>query len=334
MWLKSKGDEFFRGGDFLSSVSAYDAAIGIDDTSPALYSNRSACYMKLMMLTECRVDCTAGIKLIDDELIKSSMSETAKMTNCESVTLRKMLSKLLMRRGLVNCQAGAFIEALSDLTRSYNLLFGFRSKEASSACAGAHNNNNNHNNSHDVDFSLPGVTKDSLLMDLEKVDKLLKAEALKKEGDTLFAEEKLSESHGKYTDALHLVPVHVGCLSNRSACSLTSKNIQSCIDDCSDALSILRDNDSSSRYTCGDSQFDMLNSILPRVGSEKRTSWVVKTLLRRGAAQAQLNRLSEAIEDYSTASSLEPANALLKADLDKMIMYQESRAKAVAPLEA
>lgn len=339
MWLKSKGDEFFRGGDFLSSVSAYDAAISIDNTSPALYSNRSACYIKLMMLTECRMDCTAGIKLIDDELAEvagrqSSMSEMAKMTNCESVSLRKMLSKLLMRRGLVNCQAGAFIEALSDFTRSYNLLFGFRGKEASSVCVGAHNHKNNHNNSHDVEFSLPGVTKNSLLMDLEKVGKLLKAEALKKEGDTLFAEEKLSESHGKYTDALHLVPVHVGCLSNRSACSLTSKNIQSCIDDCSDALSILRDNDSSLRYTCGDSQFDMLNSILPRVGSEKRTSWVVKTLLRRGAARAQLNRLSEAIEDYSTASSLEPMNTVLKADLDKMIMYQESRAKAVSPLEA
>lgn len=285
------------------------------------------------------MDCTAGIKLIDDELAvvasrKSSMSETVKMTNCESVSLRKMLSKLLMRRGLVNCQAGAFIEALSDFIRSYNLLFGFRGKEAGGACVGVQKHNSNNNNGHDVEFSLPGVTKDSLLMDLEKVEKLLKAEALKKEGDALFAEEKLSESHGKYTDALHLVPVHVGCLSNRSACSLTSKNIQSCIDDCSVALSILRDEESSSRYTSGDSQFDMLNSILPRVGSEKRTSWVVRTLLRRGAAQAQLNRLTEAIEDYSTASSLEPMNVVLKADLDKMITYQESTASAVPPLEA
>ena len=288
------------------------------------------------------MDCTAGIKLIDDELAvvtsrKASMSETAKtkITNCESVSLKKMLSKLLMRRGLVNCQAGAFVEALSDFTRSYNLLFGFRGKEASGACVGVQrHNSNNKNNGHDVEFSLPGVTKDSLLMDLEKVEKLLKAEALKKEGDTLFAEEKLSESHGKYTDALHLVPVHVGCLSNRSACSLTSKNIQSCIDDCSVALSILRDDESSSRYTCGDSQFDMLNSILPRVGSEKRTFWLVRTLLRRGAAQAQLNRLTEAIEDYSAASSLEPMNVVLKADLDKMITYQESRARADLSLEA
>ena len=80
------------------------------------------------------MDCTAGIKLIDDELAEvagrqSSMSEMAKMTNCESVSLRKMLSKLLMRRGLVNCQAGAFIEALSDFTRSYNLLFASESEE-------------------------------------------------------------------------------------------------------------------------------------------------------------------------------------------------------------
>ena len=323
-WLKSKGDEFYKGGDYLSSVSAYSAAVDLDNSIPALYSNRSACYMKLTMLSECRTDCTTGIKLIDDELAamvrrQSSVSEKATIVQSESVSLKQMLSKLLMRRGSANCQVGGFLEALSDFTRCYNLLFGYEGKGNSSS------GTRDQNKCNDVEFSLPGVTKVSLSIDLENVEKLLKAEALKKEGDALFAQGELLESHGKYTDALHLVPVHVGCLSNRSACSLTSKNIQSCIDDCSDALSILKDNEASARYTCKGSQFDMLSSILPRVGSEKRTSWVVKTLLRRGAAQAQLNRLTEAIEDYSAASSLEPRNEVLKADLDKMIIYRDAR---------
>ena len=330
-WLKSKADEFYRGGDYLSSVSAYGAAIELDKSIPALYSNRSACYMQLLMLSECRTDCTEGIRLIDEELagiLSRQSSTTTNSVHGESLSLRIMLTKLLMRRGSVSCQVGAFTEALSDFTRSYTLLFGYLSKASTSTGT----LDQVKNQSHDVEFSLPGVTKDSLLVDLEKVEKLLKAEALKKEGDALFAEEKLSESHGKYTDALHLVPVHVGCLSNRSACSLTSKNIHSCIDDCSDALSILRDTDSSSsRHTCGGSQFDMLNSILPRVGSAKRTSWAVKTLLRRGAAHAQLNHITEAIEDYKAAFVLEPLNEVLKSDLDKMITYRESR-RAETPL--
>jgi tetratricopeptide (TPR) repeat protein len=333
-WLKSKADEFYRGGDYLSSVSAYSAAIELDKSIPALYSNRSACYMQLLMLSECRTDCTEGIRLIDEELAgilsRQSSSTTTNAVHGESLSLRVMLTKLLMRRGSASCQVGAFTEALSDFTRSYTILFGYLSKASTSAGT----LDQVKNQSHDVEFSLPGVTKASLLVDLEKVEKLLKAEALKKEGDALFAEEKLSESHGKYTDALHLVPVHVGCLSNRSACSLTSKNIHSCIDDCSDALSILRDTDSSSsRHTCGGSQFDMLNSILPRIGSAKRTSWVVKTLLRRGAAHAQLNHLAEAIEDYSAAFVLEPLNEVLKSDLDKMIAYRETR-RAGTVLEA
>jgi tetratricopeptide (TPR) repeat protein len=314
-------------------VSAYSAAIELDKSIPALYSNRSACYMQLLMLSECRTDCTEGIRLIDEELAailsRQSSSSTTNAKHGESASLRVMLTKLLMRRGSASCQVGAFTEALSDFTRSYTLLFGYLGKARTSAGT----LDQVKDQSHDVDFSLPGVTKASLLVDLEKVEKLLKAEALKKEGDALFAEEKLSESHGKYSDALQLVPVHVGCLSNRSACSLTSKNIHSCIDDCSDALAILRDTDSTSRHTCGGSQFDMLNSILPRIGSAKRTSWVVKTLLRRGAAHAQLNRLTEAIEDYSAAFVLEPLNEVLKSDLDKMIAYREAR-RARTVLEA
>jgi len=43
----------------------------------------------------------------------------------------------------------------------------------------------------------------------------------------------------------------------------------------------------------------MLNAILPAVGTEKRVTWTVKTLMRRGVAQRLLCRLDDAIQDFS-----------------------------------
>ena len=41
----------------------------------------------------------------------------------------------------------------------------------------------------------------------------------------MFAEGRLVEASSKYTEALALVPMHVGCLSNRSACKLALRDI-------------------------------------------------------------------------------------------------------------
>jgi len=49
VWLKAKGDDFFRSGDCRSAVNAYSAAIDADEQMTACYSNRSACFLKLNM---------------------------------------------------------------------------------------------------------------------------------------------------------------------------------------------------------------------------------------------------------------------------------------------
>ena len=54
---------------------------------------------------------------------------------------------------------------------------------------------------------------------------------------------------------------------------------------------------------------------VPPVGSEKRRTWVLRTLARRGAALARLGKLDDAVVDYETAASIAPDDAKLKADL-------------------
>ena len=70
----SLGDDFYRGGDYRSALNVYSAAIDADDHMVACYANRSACYLKLDMLTECRLDCQEGRhRLGDVDLMVLSM---------------------------------------------------------------------------------------------------------------------------------------------------------------------------------------------------------------------------------------------------------------------
>ena len=348
VWLKARGDDFYRGGDFRSALNAYSAAIDANENMLACYSNRSACYLRLKMFAECGLDCSEGIKRIDEEIraltgstpendshsISSSNSNShtngsrsssvvlSDTTAKEVVVLKVLLSKLLLRRGATSCQMGHFSEALNDYVRTSILLYGYEVRGDLIL------KNKNDAVRMDAEFSLPGITKESLSADLVRIGKLLDVDILKKEGDAFFAEEKLEESCTKYTHALQLIPIHVGCLSNRSACRLARKDVQGCIDDCTSALLLLKDDDKAGtkmeQSTRGE-EVNMLNSILPSEGSEKRKSWVLKTLLRRAAAYAQLNSLDLAVEDFRNASGLDPKNETLKSDLNKMLNYRESK---------
>jgi hypothetical protein len=217
------------------------------------------------MFAECLLDCSEVVKQIDAELasISSSNSTATALTEAvrkEIIALKVMLSKSLLRRGTTSCQMGAFASALNDYTRTNNLLFGYGGRRDSTS-------HSDTSKDEDVEFSLPTVTKASLAADLDRIAKLNSADLLKKEGDKLFAEGSLSESWLKYREALQLVPVHVSCLSNRSACSLARKDIQGCIDDCSCALALLNDSDTPSSQE--DNQTNMLNSILLPLGQRK-----------------------------------------------------------------
>ena len=47
VWLKGKGDDFFRSGDYRSAINAYSSAFEADKTMLSALSNRAACYLKI-----------------------------------------------------------------------------------------------------------------------------------------------------------------------------------------------------------------------------------------------------------------------------------------------
>ncbi|XP_023713410.1 dynein assembly factor 4, axonemal isoform X3 [Cryptotermes secundus] len=60
VWLKDKGDNFFKVGNYLGAVSAYSHAISIGSKMPALYSNRAAAHMALGNLHKTVEDCSTA----------------------------------------------------------------------------------------------------------------------------------------------------------------------------------------------------------------------------------------------------------------------------------
>lgn len=244
---------------------------------------------------------------------------------------------------------------MNDYIRIYTLLFGYNNKNTTNTTNKAYNANNDKNNDKDEQFvdreiELPGITKITINNDINIIKKLINVNQLKKEGDLSVADGDLDLALEKYNLALDIMPIHVGCLSNRSACKLSLNDVQGCIDDCSLALSLLNINNSTNNYTTptnsnnattnsnnnttnnntqnasnNSNEINMLSSILPPLGSEKRKSWIIKTVLRRGAAYVQLNLLDLAVEDYRTAIVLDNKNEVLKSDLNKLMNYREGK---------
>ncbi|KAJ3392744.1 Hsp90 cochaperone [Entophlyctis sp. JEL0112] len=60
---RERGNELFKAHDYAGAVKEYTEAIKRNDADPRNFSNRAACYIKLMALPEADRDCDEAIKL-------------------------------------------------------------------------------------------------------------------------------------------------------------------------------------------------------------------------------------------------------------------------------
>ena len=63
MFIKDKGDEFFKNNDFYSAINAYSQAYKANNELVQCLSNRSVCYLHLFNYKECLDDIETLIEI-------------------------------------------------------------------------------------------------------------------------------------------------------------------------------------------------------------------------------------------------------------------------------
>ena len=63
-FLKDKGVEFFRAGNFEAAINVFTEAIKLNEHLPYLYSNRAACYLQIGDNERCIEDCSRALDLL------------------------------------------------------------------------------------------------------------------------------------------------------------------------------------------------------------------------------------------------------------------------------
>ncbi|KAI8914622.1 hypothetical protein EDD86DRAFT_199728, partial [Gorgonomyces haynaldii] len=111
-----------------------------------------------------------------------------------------------------------------------------------------------------------------------------------------------------YTEILEMDPHNLKALSNRAACWLKMENLVACVQDCTNGLSMI------------DQEQDILKNEFKQDDgfSQERDKSRLKLLVRRGAAFKLIGKQQEAIQDYELALQMDPTNETLLRDLETM----------------
>ncbi|GIM07741.1 hypothetical protein Vretimale_11827, partial [Volvox reticuliferus] len=95
LFLKDKGDEMFKAGNYSGALNAYSRAIQLDDCHAAVRTNRAACRLALGEAAGCVEDCDRAWELLAE---RKERLDHEVLGEAEAMPLRRQLVRLLVRR--------------------------------------------------------------------------------------------------------------------------------------------------------------------------------------------------------------------------------------------
>ena len=104
-FLKDKGVEFFKKGDYEAAINAFTEGIKLNPSLPQLFSNRAACCLALDKSEECIQDCSRALELYYP-VVPSNYKERA---------------KVFVRRGTAYANLGELSLAVQDYSAALKL---------------------------------------------------------------------------------------------------------------------------------------------------------------------------------------------------------------------
>jgi tetratricopeptide (TPR) repeat protein len=271
LWLKAKGDEFYRNRDYLSAINAYTHAFeqgsfvvegsgGGDATVTDVHviANRAACHLQLGESQRCIQDCDYALNKVKNK------EEREKYFTKEADALT-FEHKLISRLCAAQCQLGNFHDALSILQQQTATM-----KSNPNDCI-----------------------KELWHQDIKAVTLWYESSLLKNNADMKFSEGSLEDAQELYTEALVLQPSMVSALANRSAFHMAKRNFALCIQDCNAAAVIIEEEKNPKR-----------SMPFPLFNSSKCLEWKVTITLRRCAAKEMTNDFKGALSDIESVIAL------------------------------
>ncbi|KAJ3252855.1 Dynein assembly factor 4, axonemal [Chytriomyces hyalinus] len=120
IFLKDKGNAFFKTGNYQGAINAYTAALDLDPQFSSCLSNRAVCHLKLGAYNDCIQDCTAALSVTNQEHeILSDRDPVAAMSAKPAHDAVQV--KVYVRRAAALNLLGRVADAVKDYERAIAL---------------------------------------------------------------------------------------------------------------------------------------------------------------------------------------------------------------------
>lgn len=283
VWLKGKGDDLYRGGDFLGAINAYTAALEADPKAAACLSNRAACHLRLDQISACVADCGAALEIF------RTLPETGPNQ-----------ARVLVRRSLAYRELGHYKLSLNDCRAALGFNPGDTVLQRETAraeplalCEAAKKEAVAHFASGDIAGACELYT--AALAAVPAFPSCLSNRAV------------CYLALGKPQDCVRDCTAVLDMLSAGPSAAGLRANARRSDPPPKDPKSAGR----------GRALVPPPGS-MPPPGSVKRRRWVLTTMLRRARANVQLGCLESALQDYRAASSLAPGDKAIEGDVREL----------------
>ncbi|KAJ3125927.1 Dynein assembly factor 4, axonemal [Physocladia obscura] len=113
IFLKDKGNAFFKTGNIQAAINAYTAALMLDKNLTVCFMNRAVCHLKVEDYLACIYDCSAALEILTTE--HAYLQERDALTALERQhELNSSKVKLFVRRAAASTKMGNYVDAARD----------------------------------------------------------------------------------------------------------------------------------------------------------------------------------------------------------------------------
>lgn len=201
VWLKDKGDHFYKRQDFNSAVNAYCKAIEFDKEFLMARLNRATTWIKVRCYENCVEDCQ------DIQTYVNALKAEERENDDFYV---RMMGRSFLKMGAGYTWISKFDEAVQAFTEAIKYKTVFNEREII-----------------------------EIQNDIDRIRVRQRSNQLKQEGDLKFADSALDEAIEIYNQCLELDPLNEYVVGNLGLIYMMKQEYQKCIDFSTRALDII-----------------------------------------------------------------------------------------------